>query len=129
MNKLIILAAAAAALSLPGMASAADVSGAWKLTVNVGDMTYHTNCALTQDGAMLSGTCTPADAPPDGADAPKPAAVTGTVDGSNVKFAYDMSFGDMMIHLAYTGALTSDTAMTGKLNVADMDVDFTGAKS
>jgi opacity protein-like surface antigen len=129
MNKLLILAAAAAALSLPGLASAADVSGAWKLAVNVGDMTYHTNCALMQDGATLSGTCTPADPPPDGGDAPKPVAVTGTVDGSNVKFAYDMTFGDMMIHLAYTGALTSDTVMAGKLNVADMDVDFTGTKS
>jgi hypothetical protein len=130
MKKLLILAAAAVALALPGMANAADVTGAWKVVVNAGDMTYHTNCALKQDGAMLTGTCISTDPPPDGAPAPTPVAIGGgAVDGQNVKFGYDISFGDMKLHLDYAGALTSDTAMAGKISVAGMEVDFTATKS
>ena len=91
-------------------------------------MTFHANCALKQDGATLSGTCTPAEAPP-GGDAPKPSTITaGSVDGQNVKFGYDVSFGDMMFHVDYSGALTSDTAMSGKFSVAGMDGTFTATK-
>ena len=128
MKKLLILAAAAAALGLPGLASAADVTGAWKVAVVVGDMTYHTNCNFTQAAAALTGTCVSADAPPDGTTN-KPSPATGTVDGSKVKFSYDVSFGDMQLHLDYAGALSSDTAMAGKVSVAGMDIDFTAAKS
>ena len=128
MKKLLILAAAAGALALPGLANAADVTGAWKLAVSFGDMTFHTNCDFKQAGAALSGTCISADPPPDGGAAPKPAPVTGSVDGSNVKFAYDVSFGDMMLHLDYAGALASDTSMKGDISVADMKVPFTATK-
>lgn len=129
MTKFLIGAAVAGALALPGFASAADVTGAWTLVINAADMTFHAKCALKQDGAALSGTCPPADAPPDGGDAPKPSAVTGAVDGSNVKFGYDISFGDMTMHLDYAGALKSDTAMDGKLEVAGMDGTFTATKN
>ena len=127
MKKPLILAAMAGALALPGLASAADVTGPWKLAVTFGDMTFHTNCDFKQAGAALSGTCTAADPAPDGA-APKPAPVTGSVDGPAVKFAYDVSFGDMMLHLDYAGALDSDTAMKGDITVADMKVPFTATK-
>lgn len=127
MNKLLILAASAAALALPGLANAADASGAWKLATVVGDMTYHTNCSFTETAPALTGTCVAADATPDGST-PKPVPITGSVDGSNVKFSYDVSFGDMQLHLDYAGAMTSDTAMTGKVSVAGMDLDFTGTK-
>ena len=128
MNKLLIAAAAACALSLPGLASAADVTGAWKVVVSFGDMTFHTNCAFTQAGAALSGTCTAADPAPDGAPAPKPTAVTGSVDGSNVKFAYDITMGDMPLHLDYLGVLDSDTSMKGNIGAGDMQIPFTATK-
>jgi len=128
MKKLLILAAAAGALALPGLASAADLSGAWKLAVSAGDMTFHTNCSFTQAAAALTGSCISADPAPDGAPAPKPSAVTGTVDGSNVKFGYDVTFGDMTIHLDYSGALDSDTSMKGNIGVADMQIPFTATK-
>ena len=128
MKKLLIAAAALGALSLPGLANAADVTGAWKLAVSFGDMTFHTNCNFTQAGAALTGTCTPADAPPGGGDAPKPAPVTGSVDGSNVKFAYEVSFGDMKLMLNYTGALDTDTSMKGNIGVGDMQIPFTATK-
>lgn len=129
MRKLLILAAVAGALSLPGLANAADVSGAWKVAINVADMTFHSTCTFAQTGGTLAGSCISADPPPDGADAPKPSTITGTVDGQTVKWGYDITFGDMMLHLDYNGALTSDTAMTGKLEVAGMEGDFTAAKN
>jgi len=127
MNKLLILAAVGA-LGLPGLANAADVSGAWKVTVTFGDMTFHTNCAFTQAAAALTGTCTPADPPADGAPAPKPATVTGSVDGSNVKFGYDIMLGDMPLHLDYLGTLKSDTEMNGNIGAGDMQIPFSATK-
>ncbi len=128
MNKLLIAAALAGAMALPGLANAADLTGGWKLQIDVAGMTFHANCALTQAAAALSGTCTPSDPAPDGAPAPAPSAVTGSVDGANVKFGYDITFGDMKLHLDYAGATTSDTAMNGKLSVAGMDGTFTATK-
>ena len=128
MKKLLILAAMAGAMALPGLANAADVTGAWKVVIGVADMSFHADCNFTQTAGALTGTCVPSDPPQDGAPAPKPSPVTGAVDGSNVKFGYDISFGDMMLHLDYAGALSSDTAMAGKLSVAGMDGTFTGTK-
>lgn len=124
MKTLSILAGAAAALALPGLASAADLSGAWKLVVTVGDMTVHVSCNLMQAGASLTGTCGRTDE----GFVEKPAAVTGSVDGSAAKWSYSISFQDMPLALAYTGAATSDTAMSGKISVAGQDGTFTGTK-
>jgi hypothetical protein len=128
MNKLLMIAAAAAAaLSLPGLASAADVSGAWKVTTNAGDMMYHSTCNFTLAGGALTGTCVSTDASPDGS-APKPSTIVGSASGSTAKWGYDITFGDMMLHLDYVGTLSSDTAMAGKVSVAGMDLDFTATK-
>jgi hypothetical protein len=124
MNKFWIAAAAAGLLALPGMASAADLSGAWKLVVNVADMTVHVSCDLKQSGADLAGTCNRTDA--DGAE--KPTAITGKVDGSTATWSYSISMGDMPLKLDYTGTVASDTAMSGKISVAGMDGKFTGTK-
>ena len=124
MKTLVIAAACAAALSLPGLASAADLTGAWKLVVNVAGMTVHIGCDFKQAGADLTGTCHRTDG-----DAPeKPAPITGKVDGSNAAWSYSISFGDMPLKLDYTGAIKSDTAMDGKISVAGMDGTFTGTK-
>ena len=129
MKMLLIAAAAASVLALPGLANAADVTGAWTVVISAADMTFHATCNFAQTGGDLAGTCAPTDPSPDGSPAPKPSAVTGKVDGSNVKFGYDISFGDMPLHLDYTGALSSDTAMAGKLAVAGMEGTFTATKS
>ena len=123
MKKLSILAAAAA-LALPGLASAADLSGAWKLVVSVGGMTIHVSCDLKQSGADLSGTCNRTD--PEAVE--KPAATTGKVDGSTAAWSYNVSFGDMPLKLDYAGNVKSDTAIDGKISVAGMDGTFTGTK-
>ena len=124
MKKLSIALACVGALALPGLASAADLSGGWKLVIDVAGMTVHVSCDLKQAGADLSGTCNRTDG-----DAPeKPAAITGKVDGSTAAWSYSISFGDMPLKLDYTGAVKSDTAMDGKISVAGMDGTFTGTK-
>ena len=120
MNRLAMIAALAALA--PGVAAAADLSGAWKIVANVNDMPVPVACKFTETGAALSGTCGRTDAPE------TPGAVTGTVDGSTVKWAYDVKFQDMPLHVAYTGTITSDTAMSGTLDVAGGSGTFTASK-
>ena len=124
MKKLSIALACLGAMALPSLASAADLSGAWKLVVNVAGMTVHISCDLKQAGADLTGTCGRTDG-----DAPeKPAAATGHVDGAVAKWSYSVSFSDMPLKLDYTGNIKSDTAMDGAISVAGMDGTFTGTK-
>ena len=120
MNRIAIIAAVA--LLAPGVAAAADLSGAWKLDVKVNDMSIPVTCTFTDTGGALSGTCARTD------DGSKTAALTGTLDGSTAKWAYDVTFQDMPLHIAYTGAMTSDTAMTGTLDVAGGMGTFTATK-
>jgi hypothetical protein len=120
MKKLLLIGAAA--LLVPGIAAAADLTGSWKLDLNIADMKVPVGCTLIQTGAALTGTCNRTD------QEEKPNAVTGAVDGAVAKFAYNVDFGDMPLHVAYTGNITSDTAMSGTLEVAGTMGTFTGAK-
>lgn len=121
MKRLFVIAATAAALLAPAIASA-DESGAWKLSVKVGDMTIPVTCNFTQSGNALSGTCARSDAQE------APAATTGTVNGSAIAFAYDVKFQDMPLHVAYTGAVQADGSISGSLDVAGQTGTFTGTK-
>jgi hypothetical protein len=115
-----LLIAAAALVLAPAVASAADLSGMWKLNLNIADMAIPLGCTLSQSGGALTGTC-------DGADG-KPCQVTGTVDGTKVAFAYDTTFQDMPMHVAYTGEMKSDTSMAGAVAVPGASGTFTGTK-
>jgi hypothetical protein len=125
MKKLSIAAACLGALALPGLASAADLSGAWKLVVTIADMPVHISCDLKQSGADLSGTCGRTDE----GGVEKPAPVTGKVDGSTATWSYSITFGDMPMKLDYTGNVKSATAMDGKISMAGQDGTFIGAKN
>ena len=124
MKRLLIAAAAVAAVAAPGLASAADVSGLWKVAIMAGDMTINVDCKLAQQAAALSGTCTP-----QGMDGAKPSAFTGgSVDGSTVKWAYDVDLGGMPLHLVWTGNVKSDTAMDGSIDAGGNAVTFSATK-
>jgi hypothetical protein len=110
----------AAALLAPGAAFAADISGAWKITTG-GDMPLTLDCKFTQAGSALTGGCGL-----DGATDP-PAQLTGTVDGSTAKWAYDVSFQDQKFHVDFTGDV-KDAAMSGNMVVAGMTTPFTATK-
>jgi opacity protein-like surface antigen len=116
-----VFALAAIAVLAPSLAAAADLSGNWKLKTDAGGMEIIIDCKLAQAGAALSGTCGMDGAP----DAPSP--FKGTVAGSTAKWGYDVMFQDMTFHVTFTGTAT-DTAMTGTMNVLDMDSPFTGTK-
>jgi hypothetical protein len=116
-----LFALAAIAVLGPSLASAADLSGAWKLKTNAGGMDLVIDCKMVQAGAALTGTCGVDGAP----DAPSP--FKGTVDGSTAKWSYDVMFQDMTFHVTFAGAATG-SAMTGTMNVLDMDSPFTGTR-
>ncbi len=118
--KTIIAIAVAGALLAPGLASAAPE--AWKIVAVVGGQTVPVNCTLSRDGDALSGTCARAD----GSETPVPA--TGSVNGSDVKLAYDVKFQDMPLHIAYTGTLQSDGSVSGSIDVAGQTGTFTASK-
>jgi hypothetical protein len=116
-----LLAVAAIAVLAPSLAAAADLSGAWKIKTDAGGMELVISCKLAQAGAALSGTCGL-----DG-DPGAPSALTGSVDGSKAKWAYDVTFQDMMFHVVFAGE-AKDSAMSGTMDVAGMASPFTAAK-
>jgi len=119
--KTLVAAAFTAALLAPGIAAAADLSGKWKIDLNIGGMEFHAECTMTQAAAALTGSCA-------GADGAPPSAVTGSVDGSTAKFAYDITYQGNPMHVAYTGNVKSDTAMEGAVDVQIAQGTFTAAK-
>jgi hypothetical protein len=116
-----LLATLAIAVLVPSLAAAADLSGMWKIKTDAGGMEIIVDCKLAQAGSALSGTCGLDGGP----DAPSP--FTGTVDGNNAKWAYDVMFQDMMFHVVFTG-VAKDSAMTGTMDVAGMGGPFTATK-
>jgi hypothetical protein len=119
--RMFVLLIAAAALT-PGIAAAANVSGAWKLDVNIGGQAVAVACNLIQSGPTVSGTCNRTDEPDTSAKA------DGGVDGSSVKFGYSVSFNGQSLRLAYSGKLSSDTSMSGAVETAGIAGTFTGTR-
>jgi hypothetical protein len=117
-----VLALAAVAVFAPSLAAAADLTGTWKIKTKGGDgADIVVNCKLAQAGSALTGACGLDGAP----DAPAP--LTGSVDGATVKWAYDVDFQGMKLHIAFTANAT-DAAMTGNMDLAGMATPFTAAK-
>lgn len=116
-----LLAIVAVAVLAPSLAAAADLSGTWKVKTDAGGMDLIINCKMAQAGAALTGTCGL-----DG-DPGAPSPFTGTVDGAKAKWAYDVTFQDMMFHVVFAGDV-KDAAMSGTMDVAGMASPFTAAK-
>lgn len=120
MKTKMLLVVGALALACPAVASAANLSGTWKISTKIQDAPSEIDCAFTQSGDALTGTCNRAGDPA--------APATGTVAGTTAKWSYSIDFGGQKIEIDYSGDLTSDTAMTGKWTVAGQGADFTAAK-
>jgi len=120
MNTKSLLIAGALALACPAVASAANLSGTWKLNTKIQDAPSEIDCTFAQSGAALTGTCNRAGDPA--------APATGTVADKTAKWSYSIDFGGQKIEVDYTADVTSDTAMTGKWTVAGQGADFTAAK-
>ena len=122
MKRFVIGAAIAAALLAPAVASAADLNGAWKLKVDVADMTIDVNCNLTQSAAALSGTCKRAEGDE------MPATLTGTVDGEALSWGYDIDMQGQSMHVTYKAQVQPDGTMKGTIEVPGVSGTFTGSK-
>ena len=70
----------------PGAAYAADFSGTWRIDNVFNGASAIITCTLVQAGNALAGSCKP--------EIPGIAAsdLSGTVDGSNAKWGYDVVF-------------------------------------
>jgi hypothetical protein len=113
----------AAALTLaPGLACAADVSGAWTINGAFGDaIKYSVTCTLAQDSSgKLSGPCKD----PQGATV----QTTGAVNGSSVEFAYDTTYQGSPVHLDYKGDVQQDGSLKGSVDAGGAQGTFTATK-
>ena len=121
--KRLLVAAVAAVLIVPGIATAADLSGSWKIALDVNGSAINVSCHFSQQGEALSGTCGAADGAPG-----DPVSLNGTVSGATAKWAYDIKFNDMPLHLDYTANVKSDTAMEGVVDAGQGTLPFTATK-
>jgi hypothetical protein len=100
---------AAAAAFAPGLATAADFSGTWKLDNTFNGAVTAIYCTIVQEGDALSGSCRP--------DLPGMAAekLIGTVEGSNAKWGYDLVFNGNPARVDYEVTLADDGSVSGIL--------------
>ena len=99
-----------AAIALaPGLASAADFSGTWKLDNTFNGTVTAILCTIAQEGDELSGSCRP--------DLPGMAAekLTGTVDGSKARWGYDLVFNGNPARVDFEVTLAADGSVSGNL--------------
>ena len=79
------------------------------------------NCNFTQKDKALGGTCGLAD----GGETPAP--LTGTVEGQQVSWAYDVKFNDQPLHVAFAGHVEG-TTMGGTMDAAGSSNKFEAVK-
>jgi hypothetical protein len=100
-------------------AFAADITGAWTLTVETPNGSRQSAVDFKQDGKNLSGTMHSqmGDAP-----------LTGTVDGDQVSFSITRERDSQSFKIEYS-AKVEGSKMTGSLKFGDNgDIPFTAAK-
>ncbi len=113
---------AAALLMAPGLALAADLSGAWTVSSSVGTTPITVNCTLVQKGEALTGSCAPGTAPN------APVAFTGSVKGSHASWGYDVTFRDQPGHVGFEADASSKSAMAGVLSLNGRPSPFKATK-
>lgn len=93
------------------LALAADVSGAWKFTVETDQGTGNPTFVLKQSGEALSGTYT---------GMLGKAEVKGTVKGERIEIELTPEIDGQKITVKYSGTITSGTRMQGTVDFAGM---------
>jgi hypothetical protein len=97
-----------------------DVTGTWAFEVTTEMGTGSSTMVFKQDGEKLTGTYTGQYGE---------AALTGSVKGKDITFAYDLARDSATFHVVYTGTIDKDT-MKGTLGIADMGTgSFTAKKT
>ena len=106
----------------PGAGFAADLSGTWKIENVFRGATGVINCTIVQSGNVLSGSCKPE------VEGIAATDLTGTVDGSSVKWGYDVVFNGTPARVDYVADIAADGTMTGSLLRSGSPSPFTAVK-
>ncbi len=114
------IAAAAFALAIPGLASAATQK--WKIEGDVSGFMFTLNCTLEIGDGKISGPCV-------SDQDPNPVNTTGTYttagDVTSSEFSYDVKFQDMPLHVVYKGKSQADGSVKGSVEAAGNAGTFT----
>jgi hypothetical protein len=108
------------ALLVSGPALAADFSGSWSITAQIGGKPAPIQCTLVQKGDALTGSCKPAQF--------DPSPLTGTVAKSSAKWGYDVVFNGNKNHVEYEAMLGADGKLAGIVHLGPMPVPFIAVK-
>jgi hypothetical protein len=110
----------ATALKNATAAPLASVAGAWTLSTTFFGQTSSSECAFTQEGVTLGGTCTAGAAT---------GPVTGQVTGRVVKFQFTSTLANTAVTLDYTAIVdAAGQTMAGSTSIFDNDVPFEAKK-
>lgn len=99
-----------------------DVTGDWHVTSSLGETPIQVNCQLMQSGTGLTGSCTPV------MDNPETSALTGTTDGQQIEWSYDVVFNGNPGHVAFAGQIESGSVITGTLSLSGTPIQFTATR-
>ena len=118
--KKLFIAGALLALA-PAVASAADLSGAWKIdgAFDAMGIKYSITCQLKDDGGKLSGPCKS-----DQGDV----QATGTEGDGKAVISYDTTYNGGPVHLDYKGDVQSDGTIKGVIDAGGAQGTFSAAK-
>ena len=101
-----------------------DISGNWRISSRVGadgpQITVH--CTLEQDGADLSGSCTPE------MENAQPSALSGSVIPDRAEWGYDVVFNGNPGRVDFVATSLEADALAGTLTLSGMDAPFTAVK-
>jgi hypothetical protein len=101
--------------------TAGAIAGAWNLTIEAPNQTYHPSVTFAQDGEKLTGTFKTEDGN-------EVKVMNGSLKGDAVSFAIDLTIGGMDLHLDFTGK-RNEKGLKGDLHVGDMTVPWSGERA
>jgi len=100
-------------------ASAADVSGAWKLEGDIAGVHINRVCTIKQAENKLTGGCK---------NQTNELALTGEVNGNDVIWNYDTEYEGTKVTLVFKGTVEAGTSMKGKIETTGTSGEFTAKK-
>ncbi len=109
----VIMTAGAVLVSAPTDGAAqTDLSGMWILTVSSEQGDQPLTITITQDGQELTATG-------DGGEI-GPVEMKGTLDGSNVRFEWDLYIEGFELDVVFTGTIGDDGTISGTADFGDL---------
>jgi hypothetical protein len=102
-------------------APADSLTGAWNLTVEAPNQTYHPTVTFAQDGEKLAGTFKTEEGT-------ETKVMEGSLKGDAISFAVDLTLNGRDLHLVFTGTRNAK-GLKGDLHVGDMTVTWSGERA